>query len=542
MLCLQAYVFGRPHSFTASGADRSVVPKFRSRGFAVAAEHSKREILAVSSHLLTRQPLPPASCRTGGVMSLVRLAQLCALSCFALSGCQSAPWGRIDVPPRAVASEQAKERETAVIEQPVTNVSFDEPLPDNQGETLPLVCDELSLDWLIQEVQQRNPSLQAMIAAWQAASARYPQAVSLDDPMFMAMAAPASFGSSEVESAYVLQGSQKFPWFGKRAARGRVAQNESTAAFQDVEDSRQRLTEITRVAFYDYYLASKQLELNRENLEIIRQFRSTAQSRYQANQVTQQDVLQAELELAGLERRTIELERARKLSIARINTLLRNDPYASLLAPPKVLTRATTEIDAELLQQLAISQRADLAAIAARVRAEEAEVTLAVKEFYPDVEVFGRYDSFWQPAETQSDLRGQVGVNMNVPIYRNKLNAGVREKLANVSKQRAEYEQRVLDIRYEVASASEQYEESRRTLELYDDRLLPAAEQNVTAARSNYDVNKTTFLDLATAQRQLVELREKREEALATFHTRQAELTRAVGGGLPVGEVRTESR
>jgi hypothetical protein len=34
------------------------------------------------------------------------------------------------------------------------------------------------------------------------------------------MMAPASFGSSQVESAYVLQGSQKLPWFGKRSLRG----------------------------------------------------------------------------------------------------------------------------------------------------------------------------------------------------------------------------------------------------------------------------------------------------------------------------------
>jgi len=52
----------------------------------------------------------------------------------------------------------------------------------------------------------------------------------------------------------------------------------------------------------------------------------------------------------------------------------------------------------------------DLSALAARVL-ERPPVALAVKQYYPDAEVFGRYDSFWQPAATQSDLRGQVGVN-----------------------------------------------------------------------------------------------------------------------------------
>ena len=122
---------------------------------------------------------------------------------------------------------------------------------------------------------------------------------------------------------------------------------------------------------------------------------------------------------------------------------------------------------------------------------------------------------------------------MNLPLYRNRLSAAVREKIALVNKDRAEYEQRLLDIQFEVASAAEELEESRQTLSLYGSRLIPAAEQNVAAARSNYDFSKTTFLDLAIAQRQLIELREKREEAITIYYTRQAELTRAVGGTEP---------
>ena len=146
------------------------------------------------------------------------------------------------------------------------------------------------------------------------------------------------------------------------------------------------------------------------------------------------------------------------------------------------------------------------------------------------MEVFGRYDTFWQPADTQGDLRGQVGVNMNVPIYAGRLNAAVREAMFRVSQRSAEYEQRRLDIQLEVATAYEEVGETRQTLQLFTQKLIPAAEQNVAAARSNYDVSKTTFLDLATAQRQLITFREEREMTLAVYHKRLAELTRVTGG------------
>ena len=398
----------------------------------------------------------------------------------------------------------------------------------------PLDAAELTLPQLIDDVQARNPSLAAMTAAWQAAAQRYPQMIALEDPTLMAMGAPASFGSDQVESAYAIQLNQKLPWFGKRAVRGSQAQAETSEAYHDFEDSRIRLVEMTEAAFFDYYLANHHVQLNRENVELIGQLRDIAQRKYDSNQVTQQDVLQAEVEAAQLERRRIELDRMAKVSIARINTLLQRDPFSPLPRPPMHLDAPTAPMDVDALQQTALSHRPDLAALADKIRAEQAAVTLACKDYYPDAEVFGRYDTFWQPASTQSDLRPQIGVTVNVPIYRGRLDAAVREATFKLNQQRAEYEQQRLDVQFEVASAYAEVEEARTTLQLYSDKLMPATENNVAAARNNYNVNKLSFLDLVTAQRQLIDLRESREEELALYHSRLAKLKRTVGGTNPI--------
>ncbi|HTU27198.1 MAG TPA: TolC family protein, partial [Pirellulales bacterium] len=286
---------------------------------------------------------------------------------------------------------------------------------------------ELSLDQLIDLVASRNASLQAMTFAWQAAQQRYPQAIALDDPTFMGMAAPASFNSSTVSSAYVVGGSQKLPWFGKREARGDAAKAEANAMFGDVRDARLQLVQATRAAFFEYYLVARELEINRGNLELTRRFRDTARAKYENNLVTEQDVLQADVELATSQRRLLELERMNRVAVARLNTLLRRNPGEYLPAAPRELPEVVALPPVALLRQMAVTQRPDLAAIAARVRAEQAAVNLAMKQYFPDAEVYGRYDSFWQPAATQADLRGQVGVNLNMPIYRGKLNAAVNE-------------------------------------------------------------------------------------------------------------------
>ncbi len=392
---------------------------------------------------------------------------------------------------------------------------------------------ELSLPQLADMVVERNASLAAMTFAWRAAQQRYPQAIALDDPTFMAMAAPASFSSGTTQSAYVLGGAQKLPWFGKRESRGAAAQADASAMFHDVRDARLQLEQSTRMAFYEYYLVARELDLNRQNLELTREFRDTAQAKYENNLVTQQDMLQADVESATTERRLLELTRMYRISVARINTLLRRNPDELLPAPPRELSDAAQLPDAGLLRQTAVGQRPDLAAIASRVRAEQAAVELALRQFYPDTEFYGKYDSFWQPAATQSPLRGQIGINMNVPIYRKKLNAAVCEAQFKLAQRQAEYRQKVADVQFEVESAYAEVAESQQAIQLYRSKLLPAAESTVSTARSNYDVGKTTFLNLLSAQQQFLIQREQYQQALAAYNSRLADLERAVGGPLP---------
>ena len=390
---------------------------------------------------------------------------------------------------------------------------------------------ELQLAPFITDVLARNPSVQAMIATWRAAGERYPQVVSLEDPMFGFMLGPQSWGSRDVEDAYMVEARQKLPWPGKRQFRGQEARAQTSAASLDVSDTRLEVVETAKLAYFDYYLARRQLELIRDNRKLLGQSRDVARTKYEAGQVTQQDVLQAEVELADLDRQQIELERMDRVAAARINILLLRHPAAPLISPPAKLPDPIGLPPSDVLQQIAIQCRPDLAAIGARIQADEAAIALANRDFYPDLEVVGRYDAFWQPRER--DLRPQVGMNLNMPIYRERRRAAVREASFRVSQRRAELQQRMLDIQFAVHNGFEQVEESRRTVGLYHGRFVPAAEQNIVAARSNYDVGNTNFLNLIQAQRQLIEIRVRQQQAISEYHRRVAQLERVIGGPIP---------
>lgn len=478
----------------------------------------------------------------------VRCLSACGLLLFAVIGCRTSAThvGEKVSPPvsrPAVARHGVDDSQTPSSSRPksakgIVTAAYEEetavqtPLEPVTGPPLDSV-EELSLDRLIAEVQAVHPSLEAMYAAWQAASQKYPQVISLDDPMFGATFAPASLGSRDVESAYALEASQKIPWHGKRALRGIAASWEADSASRDVETTRQKLAEAAELAFWDYYVVRRQLDLNDQNNVILKAFRDNAVTRYETGLVTQQDVLQADIELANLEQRRIELERMDRVASGRINVLLRRKPTDPLPPPPKSLVRAIELPNQDLLLTLAVEQRPDVSAAAARSQAEQAKFALAYKQYYPDAELFGRYDTFWQPREAQSDLRGQVGARINVPIYRDRLNAAVCEAMHQVTKARAEYDQVVLEVQSDVQSSFEQVRESQRTVALYSQKLVPIAEQNVAVAQSNYDTSKITFLELAISQRQLIEARDRQLQTQVELQRRTATLRRAAGGSLP---------
>lgn len=394
---------------------------------------------------------------------------------------------------------------------------------------------ELTVEDLVADVLARNPNLSQMVAAWQAASARYPQVRSFDDPMVSTMFAPSSFGSNTVESGYRIELSQKIPFPGKLKLRGQGAIAEAGAAQNDVEDMHVQLIESAKLAFYEYYLVDRAIVVNGEGLRLLGEFKQSAESRYKTGLVPQQDVLQAEVEIGRQRERAVTLDRMRKVAVARINTLRSLPPDEAVPKPPQNLKVVPGLPSSASLRDLALSQRPDLRAIQDRITAEEAALKLALREYYPDVELAAAYDTIMGNGPMR-DLAPQVGLRMNLPVRFANRNGAVQEAQAKIAQRHAEYASRVNQVQFQVQEAYEQLVESERVLALYEKTILPAARENVKAAQTAYVTGKTPFLSLVEAQRNLVNLRDRNYEATADYFRRLATLERVIGGPINAAE------
>jgi outer membrane protein TolC len=387
---------------------------------------------------------------------------------------------------------------------------------------------ELDVESLVADVLARHPDIRSATAAWRAATQRYPQDVSLEDPMFGFMVGPDSWGEDQFQSAYSLEVSQTIPWPGKRQLRGNMARAEANAAYFDIGEQRLRIAEATRRAFYDYFLARRQIAVLEESTDLLESFREIALRKFESAEAEQQDVLLADVELADLERQRLELVRAERVARARINTLLILPPANPLPPPPADLTIDDSLPSGEDLLAMALSRRPELASRAAQIRRERYAAALACKEFYPDLTLAAAHNAFM----VEEPLRPMVGMNVNVPIYKQKRWAAVREANARAAQEQAMFDAQTVELAFQVQQSRERVEESRQTIAVFQQRLLPTAQHSVEAARASYVAGRLDFLRLIEAQRQLLTLQDRYYAVTAEYFQRQAELERIVAAPL----------
>ncbi|HMR77120.1 MAG TPA: TolC family protein [Polyangiaceae bacterium] len=378
----------------------------------------------------------------------------------------------------------------------------------------------------VHAVLKRNPSVEASRQAWRAALAERAQASALDDPMLEYSFAPLSIGSGNVPYGQVVTLSQQLPWPGKKALAGEVALAEAETAAEDFAATRLRLALMASLLFDQYYAVERSLELNQQHNALVRDIKAAALAQYETGRASQQEPLQAEVELAHVEHERIVMTSRRAIIVAQMNGLLHRAPQTRLPPPPTTLDLPLVfPGPSTALQKEALSNRPELKSQRARVRGRQAARDLADRESYPDFGVMASYNSMWAMPEHQ----WMLGFSVNVPLQLGRRRGAVEQADARIAQATAELLGVSDEIRVDVEKARQRLIEAGHVVRLYRNRLLPAARAQIEAARSGYVTGQTTFQALIDSERSLRNVELNYQQSLATLGARRAELVRALG-------------
>jgi len=305
---------------------------------------------------------------------------------------------------------------------------------------------------------------------------------------------------------------------------GDVARFDADVAKAGIKEMRLKLTETVKTTYSDWHYVYSALRINKINKSLLREFRDIAEVKYATGTASKQDVLHAEVEYALLEHQDIVLERRRQALQVIFNILLQRQPDQTIPPPdnfPKLLPLPAVE----RLRTSALEAHPELHAIDARILASRSRMNLAQLEYYPDVKLSTAYNSLWN----QNKKRFNVGIGINIPIQ-GKRRASEDEAEAKLKQLELERQAKESQILGEVQRIYNRIIESKHTLKLYSKRLIPLAQENIEVARTDYQVDRGSFLDLINAEKNLMQVKLQSERALADYHSHFAMLEHAVGG------------
>ncbi|MCA1851858.1 MAG: TolC family protein [Beggiatoa sp.] len=396
----------------------------------------------------------------------------------------------------------------------------------------------LTIEAALAYARHHNPAIGAARSRVQAAQKVPAQASAYEDPMvtWEAWNAPGNFRIDEADNN-IFRLSQKIPFPGKLRLKGEMASKDAEKTEAELKAEEIDTVAEVKKAYYALWLVYRNLEVYRRDQELVTQFARIAEQRYAVGQVSQPDVLRAQVELTRLINRVSTETLALGKAQARLNALLSRAPEAPLGAPQDPPAPAVPYSMTEL-EKLTLGIRPELLAQTRALDKERLALALARKAYYPDFEVsINRFVNF--------DERDGFGISVSTSIplaFKYKHDAGVGE--ATASRQVAQDELwRLRDLAlFEVKQALVEAQTALEQRNLFLHTHIPQAEQALQASQIGYQTGTLDFLSLIDSVRAIELIHLEHLMAAANFERAWAELERAVGQELPRTVVRRTKR
>lgn len=367
---------------------------------------------------------------------------------------------------------------------------------------------DADLDFYLALAMRRSPALRRAFFRWQAAIAKSGYAGALPDPMvsFTYFVENVETRVGPQEKRVGLR--QSFPWFGTLGAKKDIASEMANAEYRNLESARLKLSYDVKSAYYDYYYIGRDLQITKDNMELLSFWESVAQSKYKVGLKQHPDVIKAQVELGKLEDRVRTLEEMLVPAAARLQAAA-NLPDSLQLPLPQSATVLEFELRRDSVVSSVRRNNPDLAALNHLVDKEEAGIRLAGKLARPSFTIGLDYiltGEAINPALAESGKDPlMVGAMVSLPIWFGKNSARNDEARARLRVAEYTYEDKHDRLVAYTEKVLFNYSDALRKTRLYRDGLVPKAEQSLNASYASYQAGETDFLNVLDAQRQLLD-------------------------------------
>jgi cobalt-zinc-cadmium efflux system outer membrane protein len=388
------------------------------------------------------------------------------------------------------------------------------------AQTTPALPSPLSLADVIRVASERRDEIQAARARTRAAEARPIIASALEDPMISPSLDHLPFMLGGADVSVTIE--QRIPLSGIRRHRRASALADLERYRADVRRTTLDVGVEAANAFLMLQERRRMAALVSEQIAFARDLVTAANARYASGTALQSDVLRAEVEVARVEAFARGLVGDVRGAEAMLNTSLARD--ADLPVPALATLAFAQPIPAWSAIKAALTFRPELAAGRAEIARAEAEEQVMRDMYRPMATIRTG------PAYTMAEGRGWMAmVGVSLPIWREKLRAGVAEAQAMRLMSEAELQAMFRMIEGDAAVAGGQLQAARdRQVALRDD-VLPRARMAIDPAVAGYAAGRLPLVSVIEAVQALWSVQSELIAADTELGLAWVRLGRAVG-------------
>lgn len=360
------------------------------------------------------------------------------------------------------------------------------------------------------------------------------QVKTLPDPMFSNNFWPVADAALQTAGGRVanqMNLSQQIPWPEKLSTKANIASHEHQMAIAEVEAIEREIVEAVRLAYYELWFAERAIDITERTRSLLDDLEEVAKARLRTSG-SQQDVLRAQLERDRLDEQIINLQRQKEISQADLATLLQQPltalpPLSSELADLAAIERMETFL------QTAEQCNPILRGLAAEIARDRDRERLACLQQYPDLTVgthwgiISDHEAISPVADGNDNFSFTIGTSL--PIWREKINAGVREAAHRRSSTVRRYEAERDLIYGRLRRLVAQIDAVSEQRKIYTDRIIPRTEDTLKLTVADYRGERTEFFSVIDTYRELLMLEIQLARFDANLASLLAQVDRTVG-------------
>jgi outer membrane protein TolC len=395
-------------------------------------------------------------------------------------------------------------------------LSGQDPARTTSGGNEPVV----QIQDLVDELLKNNPDIRAGQHRLDAASKRPSQLSTLPEPKlsFTNFGVGHSFSRlSGSEFAYQGFGfSQEVPYPGKLALAGEEARKEAESEREMYRTVVLDKAAELKSAYYEWFQATKSIEITRKNRDLLERFERIARARYAVGKGIQQDVLKAQVEQSALAQQLEILDQRKAVVEARIRSLLNTE--RPLGRPAEIKMSGLSAGLEEFLGSID-RQAPRLRAQRSMLDARAVGIERSKKDYHPDF----AFNFQWQKTGAPFRDYYMATAEVKIPLYFwRKQRLGVEEAAARFQEARQGYVSARQELVFMIKDHYLTARTSERLLALYQSGIIPQASLSLESALAGYEVGSVDFLTLLnnfmgllTYEMQYYEELAKHEQAMA---------------------------